>query len=152
MGKSANIERNSLSCVENVSLDSLLGSTELLEWFSTLADVVQKIGGVFSMLDEFLLFFSIDCKYITDKSFTDFDSAVPRVTSAYEHLPLLKLSTVISSSFTSIFFSSFSFFLRYNQLSVIFRVSTLMLFTKDSLCSKELFLLLDLSSATFNIT
>ena len=49
MGKSANIERNSLSCAENISLDSRLVSAELTEWFSKLAEVVHKIGGVFSM-------------------------------------------------------------------------------------------------------
>ena len=106
------------------------------------------------MLDELLLSCSINCEYITGKSITSFGSVVPRVTSAYEHLLLLQLSAVISSSFFSstLFFSSFSFLLRYYLLYVMYRVSTLMLFTKDSLSSVELFLLLDLSSRTFIVT
>ena len=106
------------------------------------------------MLHELLLSCSINCEYITGKSITSFGSVVPRVTSAYEHLLLLQLSAVISSSFFSstLFFSSFSFLLRYYLFYVMYRVSTLMLFTKDSLSSVELFLLLDLSSRTFIVT
>ena len=106
------------------------------------------------MLHELLLSCSINCEYITGKSITSFGPVVPRVTSAYEHLPLLQLSAVISSSFFSstLFFSSFSFLLRYYLFYVMYRVSTLMLFTKDSLSSVELFLLLDLSSRTFIVT
>ena len=65
MGKFTNKERHSMSCVENNSLDSLLVSTELLKWFSTLAEVVHKVGGVFSMLGELLLSCSFNCGYIT---------------------------------------------------------------------------------------
>ena len=106
------------------------------------------------MLDELLLSYSINCEDITDKSITGFDSVVPRVTSAYEQLPLLQLSAVISSSFfsSSLSFSFFSCFLRCNLLSVIYRVSTLVFYTKDSVSFAEFFLLLDLSSATFIVT
>ena len=84
VGKFTNIERRSLSCVQNIYLDSKLVSTELLKWFSTFAGVVHKVGRAFSLLGELLLFCSINWEYITDKSITVFNLVVPQVKSTYE--------------------------------------------------------------------